>query len=87
MQEHLVDLRQRTSGRLTIPEQQEFDLIIANAKSNGWLHECDAVSVERSAASIVVRCMHGAAQREQCYYDGQQWLYQLLRDLAHGMWK
>ena len=87
MHEHHVDLRQRTSGLLTIPEQEEFDLIIANAKSNGWIRELDAVSVERSASTIVVRCRHGAAQREQCYCDGQQWLYELLRDLAHGMWK
>jgi hypothetical protein len=87
MQEHLVDQRQRTSGLLTIPEQEEFDLIIANAKSNGWIHQSDAVSVQRAASTIVVRCTHGAAQREQCYCDDEQWLYELLRDLAHGMWK
>jgi hypothetical protein len=87
MHEHHIDLQQRASGLLTIPEQQEFDLIIANAKSSGWIDERDAVSVERSSSAIVVRCMHGTARREQHYCDGQQWLYELLRDLAHGMWK
>jgi len=87
MNEHFIDQQQRASGLLTIPEQAEFELIIANAKSSGWITAGDAVTAERSAAAIVVRCTHGADRRERSYCDHQPWLYELLRDLAHGMWK
>jgi hypothetical protein len=87
MNEHCIDRQQRACGLLTIPEQQEFELIITNAKSSGWIDASDAVTAERSTSAILVRCTHGAARREQCYCDHQHWLYELLRDLAHGMWK
>ena len=87
MNEHRIDRLQRASGLLTRPEQEEFELIIANARSSGWIGVGDAVTAERSTSAIVVRCTHGAARREQCYCDNQHWLYELLRDLAHGMWK
>ena len=54
MNEHRIDRQQRACGLLTIPEQQEFELIIANAKSSGWIDEGDAVTAERSASAIVV---------------------------------
>lgn len=71
------------AGILTAPEQNDFDLIVANARTSGWISHEEDFTAERSAASIIVR-NNG---RERRYPDGQRWMYELLHDLAHGMWK
>lgn len=78
---------QQASGVLTAPEQYDFDLIVANARSSGWISDEQTLTAERSAASIIVRMNDTRDRRERCYPDGQRWMYELLHDLAHGMWK
>jgi hypothetical protein len=73
--------------RLTAAELNDFDLVVANAKSMGWLTAQQSLSAARCASSVVVRDLTANVIRERRYDDGARWLYQLLHDLSQGLWK
>ncbi len=72
---------------LTAAEQNDFDLVVANAKSMGWLTTRQSLSAARCASAIVVRDLTANVIRERCYEDRSRWLYQLLHELAQGQWR
>jgi hypothetical protein len=80
-------LHKTTAGALTPPEQYDFELIIANARSSGWITLEQRVTAERHASAIIVRTHLGSSERQRTYEDSQRWMYELLHDLAHGLWR
>jgi hypothetical protein len=67
-------------------EQCEFDLIIAQARSAGWIGTDQEITAERCGTLVLVRSPR-TPRLERHYPDGQRWLFELLHDLAHGLWK
>jgi hypothetical protein len=72
---------------LTAAELDDFGLVVANAKSMGWLTAQQSLSAARCASSVVVRDLTANVIRERRYEDEARWLYQLLHDLSQGLWK
>jgi hypothetical protein len=72
---------------LTAAELNDFDLVVANAKSMGWLTEQQSLTATRCDSSVVVRDLASKVIRERRYEDGARWLYQLLHELSQGLWK
>ena len=73
---------------ITTAEQNEFRLIVKNAKTEGWLELDDEVSATFAGPSVLIRCTRrGGRRREQSYAHRSCWPFEFLRDLAHGIWK
>jgi hypothetical protein len=77
----------KSAGVLTPPEQYDFELIVANARTSGWIATEQSLTAERSASAIVVRSRLAEVEREHSYNDGPRWIYELLHDLAQGAWR
>jgi hypothetical protein len=77
----------KCAGVLSAPEQYDFDLIVANARTSGWINIEQSLTAERSASAIVVRSRFAELQCERSYSDDPRWMYELLHDLAHGLWR
>ena len=77
----------RCTGVLSPPEQYDFDLIVANARTSGWINHQQCLTAERSASAIVVRSRLAELQCERSYSDDPRWMYELLHDLAQGLWR
>lgn len=73
---------------LSAAEDNEFHLVVENAKAEGWLGRDDALCAIHQEASVLVQCSRGGRVVRQVQYprDGR-WPYALLRDLAHGVWR
>ena len=72
---------------LAADESHDFDLVVSNARSMGWLSPDQQLSAVRSKSSIVVRTLATDPPKERAYEDGHRWLYQFLHDLTQGLWK
>jgi hypothetical protein len=77
----------KCTGVLTPLEQYDFELIVANARNSGWINDEQRLTAERSASAIVVRSRVAELQCERSYSDDPRWMYALLHDLAHGLWR
>ena len=77
----------KRNGLLTLPEQYDFELIVANARTSGWIAREQCLTAERSASTIVVRSRLEELEHERSYSDDPRWIYQLLHDLAQGVWR
>jgi hypothetical protein len=77
----------KSAGLLTAPEQYDFELIIANARTSGWIASGQSLTAERSESAIVVRSRLEEIEHERCYSDDPRWIYELLHDLAQGIWR
>jgi hypothetical protein len=87
MNQRRLDTHQVCTPALTVHERREFDFIIANARSSGWIAVDQEIIAERSGISVSVRSRQAKAASERSYRHGQRWLFELLHDLAHGLWK
>ena len=77
----------KSAGLLTPPEQYDFELIIANARTSGWIATEQSLTAERSESAIVVRSRLEEIEHERSYSDDPRWIYELLHDLAQGVWR
>jgi hypothetical protein len=77
----------KSAGVLTPPEQYDFELIVANARTSGWIASEQYLTAERSERAIVVRSRLAEDESERTYNDDPRWIYELLHDLAQGMWR
>lgn len=77
----------KCTGVLSPPEQYDFELIVANARNSGWINTDQRLTAERSASSIIVRSRLAESECERSYSDDPRWMYVLLHDLAHGLWR
>jgi hypothetical protein len=68
-------------------ELHDFNLVVSNARSMGWLAPHHQLSAVRCDSSVVVRTLAADAAHERSYEDGQRWLYQFLHELSQGLWK
>ena len=83
----IIENQPARSGQLSAPERDEFELIVAKARSSGWIDTGQCLTAERAARVIVVRSRRAEFEREQRYSDDARWMYELLHDLAHGLWR
>jgi hypothetical protein len=72
---------------LTRHELHEFDLVVSNARSMGWLSPDQQLGAVRWGSSIIVRVIATDPPHERAYEDGHRWLYQFLHELTQGLWK
>jgi hypothetical protein len=72
---------------LTPSEQEELRVIVHHAKLEGWLDKSDHMTVCESGSSVVVECMRAGCARQKSYPHDRRWPYELLRDLAFGVWR
>jgi len=77
----------KRNGLLTLPEQYDFELIVSNARTSGWIAREQCLTAERSASTIVVRSRLAELEHERSYSDDPRWIYELLHDLAQGLWR
>jgi hypothetical protein len=87
MESHTTKTHTPSVQQLTGPELHDFDLVVGNAKSMGWLTPEQQLSAVRTDSMIVVRALIADPAHERSYQDGHRWLYQLLHELAQGLWK
>jgi hypothetical protein len=87
MNAHASNARDPRLQTLTAAELNDFELIVANAKSMGWLTAQQSLSATRCGSSVMVRDLAANMIRERRYEDGGRWLYQLLHELSQGSWK
>jgi hypothetical protein len=87
MNQSRIAAHQVCTPALTVHERREFDFVIANARSSGWIAVDQEIIAERSGTSVSVRSQRVKAASERSYRYRQRWLFELLHDLAHGLWK
>lgn len=67
-------------------EQNEFCLVVQSARAEGWLGPDDAITASDSDSAVLVTRKAGSAVQQRSYERHSCWPYELLRDLAHGVW-
>jgi hypothetical protein len=72
---------------MSADEESAFRLIVENAMAEGWLARGDALSATPAGEQVRVQCTRGNEAHEKTYAHTNRWLYEFLRDLAHGLWK
>lgn len=72
---------------MTADEESAFRLIVENAMAEGWLARGDALSATPAGTEMCIQCTRGNEAKEKRYPRDSRWLYEFLRDLAHGLWK
>ncbi len=70
--------------RLSAEELGQFQLIVENARREGWLKPDSELVAERVDSSVRVAAIRGSSVVEKTYPRDKRWLFQLLRDLAWG---
>jgi hypothetical protein len=69
---------------LSAEELGQFQLIVQNARREGWLRPDSELVAERLGSSVRVAARCGSTVVEKTYPSDGRWLYQLVRDLAWG---
>ena len=69
---------------LSAEELGQFQLIVQNARREGWLMPDSELTAERLESVVRVAARRGEAVVEKTYPPDRRWLYQLVRDLAWG---
>jgi hypothetical protein len=72
---------------ITPSDQDEFRTIVHHAKLEGWLEQSASMTVVEAGASVLVERMHAGPVLIKSYPRDSQWPYQVLRDLADGLWR
>ncbi len=71
----------------SVVDQNDFELILENAKAEGWIAPEDAVTLSQAESSVVVTHARGAEIQQRRYEHDSRWPYRFLRDLASGVWR
>ena len=71
---------------ISAAERAEFQLVVQHAKLEGWLAKSDSMTACEVDTCVQVKCQ-GRALRTKSYPHDARWPYELLRDLAHGLWR
>jgi hypothetical protein len=69
---------------LSAEELGQFQLIVENARREGWLKPDSELIAERNESSVRVAAIRGSSVVERTYPRDERWQYQLVRDLAWG---
>ena len=72
---------------LTINDTQQFDYIVASARTSGWLRPNDRMVVIESHGFIVVTRVTEGERQQKRYVHDPDWHFQFLRDVAHGTFR
>jgi hypothetical protein len=70
---------------LTPNESEQFQYIVESAAREGWIASNERLDAIASQGYVIVTRMTGDTTREKRYPHDARWQYQLLRDLAHGV--
>jgi hypothetical protein len=71
---------------ITLSQQEEFRIVVHQAKREGWLEKGARMTATEAGTIVVVECTRPGSARRRSYSHDARWPYELLRDLAHGVW-
>jgi hypothetical protein len=82
-----LDANGKSSPAMLNPaEQNDFAIVLANARAEGWLAADHDIAVDATTEAVVVTCKRGSEMQRKQYMRDPRWPYLFLRDLAQGVW-